>query len=258
MARSPDQPRGRTAFTLIELLVVIAVIALLVGLLVPALSQARLAGRATVCLSRLQQMGVATTSYLADFKEALPQKLGPLPGGGQAVIGSLFGGKKGTLPFYGISTIGAQGRPLNRYLLDSAVPPDADPGIFELVAFRSPCDRGANDTGIPIPGFDRADLMYDLVGSSYTLNDHALDGESHATLVPLGGGRMPYVNNTAKTWMIGTHPIYNYQEKNNRQMEWFGRGKVEASLLFVDAHARARLRVPDSIENTTDDYTFLP
>lgn len=255
MTTSPPHTR---AFTLIELLVVIAVFALLIGLLLPALGQARLTARATACLGRLQQMGAASMSYLATNREALPQKLGPLPGGGQSVIGALFGGKKGVLPFYGIDSIGAEGRPLNAYLLDARVPPDAEPGVFEVPAFRCPVDQGVRDTGVPIPGLDRADLMYDFVGASYTLNDHSLTGEMDATLVPLGGGRMPEIHNPAKTWMIGTHTIYNYQEDRDRAMHWFVKDRVEANLLYTDGHARMRVPVPRGVVNTTDDYTFLP
>jgi hypothetical protein len=97
-----------------------------------------------------------------------------------------------------------------------------------------------------------------LIGCSYTLNDHSLTGDQDATLVPPGGGRMPVVVNTSKTWLIGTHPIYNYQEDNDRGMEWFEREKVETNLLFVDLHARMRLRVPRGIVNKTDDYWFTP
>ncbi len=107
------------AFTLIELLVVIAIIAVLIGLLVPALAGARLSARTTVCGSRLQQIGVAMTAYLSDSRDSLPQCKGPLPGGGESIIGSLFAGKKGQLPFYGISEIGAERRPLNAYLMRS-------------------------------------------------------------------------------------------------------------------------------------------
>lgn len=61
----------RRAFTLIELLVVIAVIALLIGILVPALAGARKAGRGTACLSNLRQMGTGCVAYSNDNKEGI-------------------------------------------------------------------------------------------------------------------------------------------------------------------------------------------
>lgn len=60
------RPRESGGFTLIELLVVIAVIAVLVGLALPALHAAREAGRSVACLSNQRQMGVALHAYTAD------------------------------------------------------------------------------------------------------------------------------------------------------------------------------------------------
>jgi len=253
----------RRAFTLIELLVVIAIIAVLIGLLVPSLAGARRAARITACGGRLQQIGVGVALYLNQFDNTMPQALGPLPGGGEAVIGALFAGKKGRLPFYGIDAVGAERRPLNRYVVDAAVPPDADGSVHEVEAFRSPIDKGAGDTGVPIPGFDKTDSMYHLVGASYTLNDHALTGEQDATLVPLGGGKMPLVLNPSKTWAVATHTVYNFQGKGDRMMRWFGErdgdeAGVRANMLFVDLHVRCGLRVPRGVVNVTGDYSFLP
>lgn len=60
--------RLREAFTLIELLVVISIIALLIGILLPALGAARGTARDIACNSNLRQLGIATVTYAEDNK----------------------------------------------------------------------------------------------------------------------------------------------------------------------------------------------
>lgn len=67
--------RAPAGFTLIELLVVISIIALLVGLLMPALSWARRQARSAACQSNLHQMAVGLTNYLGDNNGILPHVL---------------------------------------------------------------------------------------------------------------------------------------------------------------------------------------
>ncbi len=264
-APRPDRVRRFACaggFTLIEVLVTLGAIAVVVGLLAPALHSARHAAREAAGAANLREIGSATTEYMSDHRNELPQVRitpnGELTRDPSALyLPWLFGGGRSIVNVFEAARIGADRRPLNEYLGDFRA--DDSPDVF-----LDPLDAGTDDNQLIgfAPGRHDA-RVFDLIGTSYVLNDHALDlvpcpfVEIFDTLIPQGGGSMPVLDSPARTWLAGQSPIYNYDDGHDKGEVW-GRDRVRASLYFADGHAEVALPVAVGAVNTTEDYTFFP
>lgn len=245
----------RAGFTIIELLVLLALLGLLIGLLIPALGSSRERARAIDCAARLRQLGIATNLYLKDSAGSLPQVLRTGPGGGPATVSPLlFGGKLGTVHQDGLDEVGPTDRPLNKYTGANSAGTSLSPA--ELEVFHSPADRG----GI-LPDVGPIASTFDAFGTSYTYNDHIPRRSTSeplvGTLIPRSGGPMPLVTTPDHTWLIGSHPIYNFDSGFDHQYRWLGTKGIKANLLMVDMHAESGVQVERDSDHGAA-YTALP
>ncbi len=240
--------RSMRGFTLIELLVVISVIALLIALLLPALSKARDAAQKLQSLSNLRQIGTATYGYLQDHDSRFPPRHVKTRDGTVYAGQAFWVGKKGLSGAY--AQVGGDVRPLNRYLNMSS-----EDG--EMPVAHAPNDTATTFVSTAFVSH------YDAHGASYTPN---MRGVSDKTLLSADLGadgfqmsvRLEDVGSPSRMITIAEAGVYfqgwvQLPRVTPEQFQWNG-NPDDFNVAFADGHA-ALVQVEFDV-GWNEHYTF--
>ncbi len=178
MERTRRDGRRPHGFTLVELLIVIAVIGILIGVLLPALANAKEAGRKVMSLKQMRDLTAAALTYTYDHDEQWPV----IPAIFKpdryrvAFVSFNYGGKTSSDHWFGPNYIEVQDRLLNEYVYPDKRLADPEPGPngeqrrLELPAYRCPSDQRTFQRNFWRTGEPDPISSYDDVGTSYHMN----------------------------------------------------------------------------------------